>query len=405
MERDYIALAAPVFMLLIGLELWVVRRHRADYYRLSDSLDNIATGILQQWVSILGAAWIVGVYFWIHQHGRIFELSSESVWVWVVCFVAVDFAYYWYHRLAHEVNFLWASHIAHHQSEEYNLSVALRQGAFQPLFSCVFYWPIALLGFPPVIFTACLAFDTLYQFWIHTRTIDRLGPFEAVFMTPSHHRVHHGRNPIYIDRNHGGCFILWDKLFGTFEPESEEVVFGITTQLGSWNPVWANFHYWIEIGSAALRARRLRDKFLMFVKPPGWYPEDLGGFRPAPALERPTTKFDPPLPRNLAVYCTLQFVQVLVLSSAIPALADELDTAALWLAAGLVTWSLLNIGVLADGRRWAVGSEFVRVVATPILCTQLLPAIGIWIPIALALNIVPLVRGVLRPRAERLSAG
>ncbi len=394
MELNYIALAAPAFLLLIGLELFVVRRDRREYYRLSDSMNNVATGILQQLIAILCAVWIVGVYAWIHESLRLFDLSDTDVWVWVACFIAIDFAYYWYHRLAHEVNFLWASHIAHHQSEEYNLSVALRQGAFQPLFSCVFYWPIALIGFPPAIFAACLAFDTLYQFWIHTRTIARLGPLEAVFMTPSHHRVHHGRNPVYIDRNHGGCFIVWDKWFGTFEPETEEVVFGITKKLGSWNPVWANFHYWIEIGSAALRTHRVRDKILMFVKPPGWYPEDLGGFSPAPQLERPTKKFDPPLPRRTAVYCALQFVQALSLAAAIPALAGDFEPLALWLAAGLVTWSLLNTGVLAEGRRWAVGSELVRVIATPLLCVPLVPTIGIWIPIALALNIVPLVQWI-----------
>jgi len=404
-EIDYIALAAPLFILMIGLELWVVRRNRREYYRFSDSLTNISTGILQQLIGLLCVVWIYGVYAWIHQQARIFELSAGSVWVWAVCFVAVDFAYYWYHRLAHELNFLWASHVAHHQSEEYNLSVALRQGAFQPLFSCVFYWPIALLGFPPVVFAACLAFDTLYQFWIHTRTIDRLGPLEAVLMTPSHHRVHHGRNPIYIDRNHGGCFIVWDKWFGTFEPESEPVVFGITTPLRSWNPIWANLHYWIELGSAALRAQRLRDKLLLFVKPPGWFPEDLGGFKPAPPVQWPATKFDPPLSRPLAVYCGLQFVQVLVFSSVLPAFAGQLGSAALWLAAALLAWALLNIGALADGRRWAVASELVRVVATPVLCVTLLPEIGSWIPIAIALNVVPLVRSVLRPRFERAPIG
>ena len=397
--ESYIALAVPIFFALIAFELFLVRHRRREYYRLADSMSNIATGMLQQLVTLLGAVWIVGVYAWIHDRFGLFELPADAVWVWVAAFVLVDFAYYWYHRSAHEVNFLWASHIAHHQSEEYNLSVALRQGAFQPLFSCVFYWPLAWLGVPPAVFVACLAFDTLYQFWIHTRTIDRLGPLEAVLMTPSHHRVHHGRNPRYVDRNHGGCFIFWDKLFGTFEPEGEPVVYGITSPLGSWNPLWANLHYWVELFAVARRTRRWRDKLAMFWKPPGWHPADLGGFRPAPEIEQPPRKFDPPLARSAALYTGLQFAQVLVASSAVSALASGWSGVELGLATALIAWALLGVGAVCDGRAWAPAAEALRVAATPLLCLPLLEGAGLLVAAALVANVAPLYWLLLRGAA------
>ena len=194
----------------------------------------------------------------------------------------MDFFYYWFHRWSHEVNAGWAAHIVHHQSEEMNLAVALRQSVFQGALSWVFYLPLALVGFPPAMFLTVSALNTLYQFWIHTRAIGKLGPLEWVLNTPSHHRVHHGRNPKYIDRNHAGSLIVWDRMFGTFQEEEEEPVYGITRPLASWNPVWANFHYWAELWRTARRATRLQDRFRIFWKPPGWRPEELGGYEPAP---------------------------------------------------------------------------------------------------------------------------
>lgn len=387
---DYIALSVPLFFALIALELWIVRRERRDYYRLADSLSNIGTGVLQQLVGLLGAVWIVGVYFWIHGRFALLELPADSVAVWIAAFLLVDLAYYWYHRSAHEVNFLWASHVAHHQSEEYNLSVALRQGAFQPLFSCVFYWPLALLGIPPTVFVVCAALDTLYQFWIHTRTIDRLGPLEAVLMTPSHHRVHHGRNPRYIDRNHGGFLIVWDKLFGTFEPEGEPVVYGITTPLASWNPVWANLHYWVELFGLARRTRRWRDKAAVFLRRPGWHPADLGGFHAPPPVESPPRKFDPPLATPAALYASLQFAQVLAASIAVSAFAAGWSGAQLGLAAVAMAWALLGVGAVCDERPWAPAAEALRLAATPLLCLPLFGDAALPFALAIAANAVPL---------------
>jgi len=315
LDTDYIALAIPLFFLLIGVELFVARRRGRSYYRVNDAVNDLSCGIVEQLVLLLCAAFMLLAYKAIYSHLRLFDLPASSAWTWIGCFVLVDLLYYWFHRLSHEINFMWAAHVVHHQSEEYNLAVALRQSTLQPFLSMAFYWPLAWIGFPPLVFAACGALSLLYQFWIHTRTIGKLGPLEWILMTPSHHRVHHGRNPIYIDRNHGGTFIVWDMLFGTYQPETEPVAYGITTPLASWNPIWANLHYWVDLTRAARRTRRWRDKLLVYLKPPGWLPDDLGGFQPPPEVEWPLEKFDPPVSRQRAAYVLLQFAQLLVLTS------------------------------------------------------------------------------------------
>ena len=267
-----IHLAIPVFFLLIGIELLVARLLERDVYRLADSVNDLSCGILQQVVEVFLKTALFAGYAWIFTSHRLLDVPLSAGWAWAVCFVGQDLLYYWFHRWSHEVNAGWAAHVVHHQSEEYNLTVALRQGALQPAFSWVFYLPLAVLGFPPAMFLAVSSFNTLYQFWIHTRLIGRLGPFEWVLNTPSHHRVHHGRNPRYIDRNHGGTLIVWDRLFGTFGEEREEPVYGVTRPLASWNPVWANLRHWAEMWDVARRAGRPLDRVRVLWKRPGWRP-------------------------------------------------------------------------------------------------------------------------------------
>ncbi len=367
MERDYLLLAGPFFFLLMGLELWVSRRrHRRDY-RLNDAISNVSTSMLMQLVLLLAKGTIVAGYVGIHATLRVADLPADRAITWIACLLGVDFACYWFHRLSHEVNFLWAAHVVHHQSEDYNLSVALRQSTLQPFFGAIFYWPLALLGFPPVVFLACASLNTIYQFWLHTRLIGTLGPLEEVLVTPSHHRVHHGRNPIYIDRNHGGTLIVWDRLFGTFEREHEAVAYGITKPLASWSPVWANLHYWGELFQTARRTRSLRDKILVFLKPPGWFPEELGGFQPPPAVEEGAHRFDRRYPAELGHYAVVQFALLVVATIALSFLAGVSGSAALLAGIGLIGWGFTNLGALFDGRSWAFCSEAVRVAVTPLV--------------------------------------
>ena len=274
---DYVALAVPVFFLLIGLELLVSRLSRSQLYRFNDAVTNISCGIGQQTLGIFVKMLLMAAYVWLFNHASLshagwWQWPQDAWWSWVVLFVGVDFFYYWFHRYAHEVSFLWGGHVVHHQSEEYNLSVALRQGAFQAMTSWAFYLPLAMLGFHPVMFIVVNQWVTLYQFWIHTRAIKKLWwPIELIFNTPSHHRVHHGVQPKYIDKNHAGMLIIWDRMFGTFQPEldSERIHYGIVKQLGSFNLLWAVFHEWIGI-ARDMWAAPWRHKLSYLLRPPGW---------------------------------------------------------------------------------------------------------------------------------------
>jgi alkylglycerol monooxygenase len=374
MPVNYIVLAIPVFFALIGLELLLTRVLERDSYSLADSLSDLSCGIVQQLVEVFAKTALFAGYVFLYENVRRFEIPLSSPLAWVACFLGVDFAYYWFHRVSHRVNAVWATHVVHHQSEEYNLAVALRQGAFQGWFSWVFYLPLAVLGFPPLMFLTLSAFDTLYQFWIHTRVIGRLGPLEWVLNTPSHHRVHHACNPKYIDRNYAGTLIVWDRMFGSFKQEQDEPVYGITRPLRSWNPVWANLHVWVDLFGKARRTARLSDRLRLFVRPPGWQPADLGGYEPPPEVDRETyQKFRVALPRGLAAYAFAQFTLVLVGTSALLFLQKGVPQALLAAGALFAVVSLVAIGGLLERKAWASGLEWARLGILP-LVTWLLTA-------------------------------
>ncbi|MBX7167641.1 MAG: sterol desaturase family protein [Pirellulales bacterium] len=363
----YITYAVPVFFLLILVEIVFGYREHRELYRLNDSINDLSCGIIQQIIGIFTkTAFFVG-YLWLYEHCRLLEIAEWPIaakWAAAVgLFLGVDLAYYWFHRIAHEMNAPWATHVVHHQSEEYNLSVALRQGTFQDVFSWAFYTPLVIIGFPPLWLLAMKSFDTLYQFWIHTRAIGRMGPLEWVFNTPSHHRVHHARNPKYLDKNYAGTLIIWDRMFGTFVPEEEEPVYGLTKPLNSWNPIWANLHIWYELCRDAWLAPHWRDKLRIWFMPPGWRPEGLPENPPGAFVTRETViKFDTTIPRGLAAYVTVQFTATLCVAVALMVVAPR-GVLSLGMTVGLTLWVLLalaNCGAIYERRRWALASELAR---------------------------------------------
>jgi sterol desaturase/sphingolipid hydroxylase (fatty acid hydroxylase superfamily) len=362
---DYIALSIPVFFALIGIELLYARWHKEELYRLNDSVSDISTGVLDQVLGVFINSMLVGVYAVVWERFRVSEWSTSSPWTWILCFLGVDFFYYWFHRVSHESNLPWGAHIVHHSSEEFNLSVALRQGAFQPLFSFAFYLPLAWLGFPPVVFLTCSSIDTLYQFWIHTRAIKKLGPMEWIFNTPSHHRVHHGCDAKYIDKNYAGTLIIWDRMFGSFQPEEEEPVYGITKPLASWNPVWANVHHFVDLARASRQAPSFGEAVKLWWKGPGWQPpwvkQALYGKPFVSQLSHgPAGKYDARPPSGLSFYLLLQFTVTILVTTLLLFRAEHI---ALWLRAGLagaVVWSVVAVGSLFDRRRWALPCELLR---------------------------------------------
>jgi alkylglycerol monooxygenase len=367
MKVDYIALSIPIFFILIGIEFWIGVRKKLKIYRLNDSLANISLGIGQQVTGVFMKSALFFGYLYLYENYRVMSIES-SLLNWFLLFLGVDFFYYWFHRLSHEVNALWAAHIVHHQSEEYNLSVALRQSWFQSAFSWVFYLPLAWVGFDPIMFLTISSFNTLYQFWIHTRLIGNMGPLEWIFNTPSHHRVHHGSDPRYIDKNHGGTLIIWDKMFGTFQREIKEPHYGITTPLNSFNPVWANFHYWLDLFRWASLTKGIKNKLLVFTKPPGWFPSDLGGFQAPKEIDDSTySKYDAKPVQTMSKYAFFQFTIALLVSVLILFLQSSLTFAQLILTSVYILVTIMNVGGIFDLKKWTGYVEIARILSAPAL--------------------------------------
>ncbi len=407
---NLIAMAIPVFFILIGVELAVAHLRGEQVYRFSDSIADLSCGVVQQLGTFIRKGLLVGIYVAVYENLRIAEVPY-TWWGWTLAFLAVDFAYYWFHRLSHEINFMWAAHVVHHQSEEYNLTVALRQSFIQGFFSMWFYFPLAVLGFPLLMFGLMVAVNTLYQFWIHTRLVDRLGWLEYIINTPSHHRVHHGQNPKYIDKNHAGTLIIWDMLFGTFQWEEEEPVYGVTEPVASWNVLWANTHVWADSWRRYKAASTLEEKLQVWFGKPGFTPS---GFMPSGRpvktewIQHP--KYDPVAQPAVVYYVAAQFVVVLVATVVFLAYAENLSWFAGWGLAAAIVLATASLGALLDGRRWAFGAEVVRamvtVVGLVVAVATLSPAYG-WPLIGLSVTVAglwSLALAVIRPRTTRRRA-
>ena len=367
---DLIALAVPFFLLAIIIELFVNWRRQAGYYRSNDAVNSISAGVLDvttgyftKFLPLIGWGLVMENITLIDMPLAWFDVSPRGIALWVTAAVAWDFAYYWFHRYSHEISILWAAHAVHHQSEEYNLSTALRQTSTSFLFGWIFYVPLFAIGFPLEVLLTVSAVNLLYQFWVHTRFIGRLGPLESVLMTPSHHRVHHAQNERYIDRNYGGIFIVWDRLFGTYEPESDEepVVFGVRKPLANWNPLWANLQVYDYLLFDARKARRWRDKIGIWFRRTGWRPPDVEARYPRRNVDLSAFhKFDPPVPAMVKRYTLFQFVFAIVAVMWIGQVYAEsgaqavlIPCVALW----VLVWSL---GLLNEGRERARQFEMLR---------------------------------------------
>lgn len=252
-------IAIPLFALLIALEAWLSKRSRPDYYEAKDAWINVLIGFGSVAFGALFGLFI-GVIYTLAYELAPFKFPAEAWWTWVILFFVDDLAYYIFHRISHESRLFWNFHVVHHSSEYYNLSVAVRQSWFSGTLHWLFYAPVMLLGFAPWMFALMHGFNLIYQFWIHTRFVKKLGWLEYVLNTPSHHRVHHGVNNAYLDKNYAGVLIIWDRLFGSFVPETEEPRYGIIKPIHSYNPLWINTHGWYEMWQAIRERKTLRAK-------------------------------------------------------------------------------------------------------------------------------------------------
>jgi len=263
--------AVPGFILLLLLEAWFSYREQRDLYETKDTFSSLALGIGNLASGLITKAFIFGLFILLYRY-RLFTLDGSRWWHWALAFFADDFSYYWFHRSSHRISWFWASHVVHHSSRRYNLAAALRQNWTGNLTGAFLFWCwMPLVGFHPIIVLMMQSISLIYQFWIHTETIKLLPrPLEFILNTPSHHRVHHGVDLLYLDKNHGGVLIIWDRLFGTFRKEAWRPTYGLTTNIGSFNPVVVAFKTWAELLRKAARSGSLKNGLLYFIRPPGW---------------------------------------------------------------------------------------------------------------------------------------
>jgi alkylglycerol monooxygenase len=384
MELNPIVLSIPIYFILIAIE-WVYDLYKGTgVYRLGDATANISCGIVQQVSGLFAKVFTVGLFFWVHQHFALFEIPVNAFTA-ILLWLGVDLCYYWAHRHSHTINLFWIGHSIHHQSEDYNLSVALRQGSFQVVFTAWYYIPLAVLGFDPKTFLFVSALNTLYQFWIHTEFIKNMGPFEYVFNTPSHHRVHHARNPKYIDKNHAGSLIIWDKMFGTFAKEEEHPTYGVTIPTHTFDPVEAHAKPIINLWSDIKRVPGIKNKIKLLFMPPGWYPVEIGGFKKPEEVGSNFKKFDVPLWMSLKTYLGVQYLILLGLVALFLFQVSKFSTVETFVGATSIVLSVMALGRLFslknDGFIWEGTRLFICLISIAVLLpfnehSQALMALG-----------------------------
>lgn len=263
--------AIPFFVVTVILEVILTVKVKMEEYNFTDALTSITMGLGNVALGLVSKFLVLGAFYFVYNNFHLFDIQFVW-WAWIALLFADDFCYYWFHRISHESRFFWASHVVHHSSKKYNLSTALRQTWSGGFYSFIFWLPLVLIGFHPIMIMVQMSVSLIYQYWIHTELIDKMPKwFEYIFNTPSHHRVHHATNPQYLDRNHAGIFIIWDKLFGTFEPEIEEPVYGLVKNIETYNPLKVAFLEWYGMFKDFFTAKTtLGNRFKYLIKPPGW---------------------------------------------------------------------------------------------------------------------------------------
>ena len=350
---DYVPYAVPLFLLAILIELAYGVIKKKNTYRLNDAISSLFMGSLRSANKLI----IIGlggyVFYTIETHYALWRMDAASPLVWIFAFVIYDFFYYCFHRVSHERQIFWASHVAHHQSEDYNLSTALRQTGTGALITWIFFIPVFLIGVPSYVFVSVASINLIYQFWVHSEHIPKLGWYEKFFVTASNHRVHHAQNEQYIDKNYGGVFILWDRMFGTYkeEDEKETCIYGIRGTLNTFNPIWANLHIYIKMLKDIWHAKKWSEKFLVPFAKTGWNPESL----PSSAFKdefNPTTfkKYNPVVPVRIKIYTFFQFFSLSYVGLVLLESGD-LSYQQLWVTISMMAFTMYCTSLWLDGKK------------------------------------------------------
>ena len=360
---DYITYAVPFFLLALLIELIYGIAINKNTYRLNDAISNLFMGTLRtaNKLIIIGAAGYV--FYLAETNFAIWRMDINSWFTWIFAFVIYDFFYYWFHRISHERQIFWASHVAHHQSEDYNLSTALRQTGTGAFVSWVFYIPMFLVGIPSYVFISVASLNLIYQFWVHSEHIPKLGWFENYFVTASNHRVHHAQNDEYIDKNYGGVFIIWDRMFGThkIEDESKPCIYGIRGTLNTFNPIWANFHVYIKIMREMWSSQDWKEKLYAPFARTGWTPKSLPYQIEKDDFNAESfKKFNPTISKQHKIYALFQYLFITYIFLAFIQ-SGYLNYAELWVTISMAAFTMFCTSIWLDGKK-GTRIEIVRLV-------------------------------------------
>jgi alkylglycerol monooxygenase len=361
MKINLLAFAVPLFLSFMLIEYLAAKRKKLPYFRLHNSLANISVGIAERLLDVFITGSFFFLYDFLQKNYGLFNIGN-SVLLWVLLFICIDFVWYWYHRMAHTINLFWAAHVVHHQSEDFNYTVSARITVFQAVIRMGFWAILPVLGFPAPMITSLLLVHGLYPFFVHTRFVRNLGILEYIFVTPSHHRIHHASNEKYLDKNYGDVLIIWDKLFGTFQKEEQdvEIQYGLTRQLKSYSFLWQHFHFGVEMVYAFKNERGWRKKLSVLFNRPASIP---GGVREE-AENDFLSKYRSNSPEELPLsrYVIWQIIIALVALFFFILFEHHLGPAQQWLITICILITLVNCGAIMEQKRWIAYLELSRLV-------------------------------------------
>jgi sterol desaturase/sphingolipid hydroxylase (fatty acid hydroxylase superfamily) len=372
MQFNVLALAVPLFTGFMLLEYYLgMRKGADDLYSFDEAVANLNVGIAERLCDLFTTGLFFYFFSWIHAHFALFDIRS-SWFTWVVLFLFTDFMWYWYHRFGHEVNLFWSVHVVHHQSIDYNFTVSARITVFQAAARCLFWSVLPLIGFDPAMIITLLLIHGAYPFFTHTQLVGKLGWMEYIFVTPSHHRVHHSSNPQYLDKNYGDVLIIWDRFFGTFTKETEEPVYGLTKPLRSHSFLWQHFHFVLEMAVACRRAGSMGDKCrIIFGKPDQIDPRIRDGLE-RKLLRRNRTVQSPH--RSLKNYIRIQTFATLLLLFTVILLEHYIRPLHLFLLSAFIILSIITTGAMLEQRRWVFQLDYARICLLGFLAYTVFPS-------------------------------
>lgn len=386
-ETNVYLYITPIALLFILLEIAACFVFKKKLITFNEAVANFGTQLGNQTTNILVMVGVYHVYGYLWENFRIFTIEVNW-WSSILLLLAVDFVFYWIHRWGHEINILWAAHSPHHSAEEMNFFVALRASVTQRLSSFLFFWVLTIVGFTPAHIYTVVGIHLFIAFLHHTEFIPKLWrPIELIFTTPSHHRVHHGVNLQYLDKNYGEFLIIWDRMFGTFEEEQEKVAYGILDHPGTWNPIYINFHFYIVLWKHAVAAPFWWDKIRIWFMPAGWVPRGIEQ-KEKPSINRDNqVKFRPPMFANAKPYMILQVILGIALMIGIISNLYNWSVLGKWIAAGLLWWQIINWSGILEAKPWLWISENLRNIVTP---AMILAISGLFAPSPLVIAAISL---------------